>query len=214
VSSPWIGAKGFCSARYCADPRFIAVELTGHAFARAARPAIDNYDQGHTSTRMNQRPQFPGDFPNRLFPLARVRLPKEPECRIPWTVTSIEQPAPVGNLLQHHPRAQTQRPSQLRGDGIDADDQSICRITAAVSARFSIGLAALMMSKSTWLICSLPPPTCKLKSWTIRLGGTILAIRPRKRLRDSPNTTAPSPARIEASAFHGQGNSRMMKPQT
>ena len=60
---------------------------------------------------------------DHTIPRVRVVLPKQAGGRIPGTVVTIEQPAPVGREWQHHPERFCQRTGEVNDAGIDGDHE-------------------------------------------------------------------------------------------
>src|SRR5262245_27332997 len=57
------------------------------------------------------------------MPIAVSLLPEQPHSRIPGAVLPVEQPAPIGNILERNPRWASQRARQMGNRRVRGYDQ-------------------------------------------------------------------------------------------
>src|SRR5579862_2415688 len=93
-------------------------------FCETPSPAVDRSrrDRGRLMT-LHKIAQLILDPRNDIVPCARVILPKQASGRIPGTVVTVQQPAPIGREGQHHPDRLGQRTGEVSDAGVHREDK-------------------------------------------------------------------------------------------
>ena len=84
---------------------------------------------------MRAAPQGTLDFVENALPIPALAISEEPHRRIPGTVGTIEQPAPIGHPREGNPHRHRQRPARCAAAVSEAITRSRFFITAAVSRK-------------------------------------------------------------------------------
>src|SRR5262245_41737434 len=70
-------------------------------------------------TRFDKLDQFPRDVVEHTFPVAKLRLPEQPRCRIPRAIAAVAQPTPFGHKREHEPYRDAHGTSEVTERRID-----------------------------------------------------------------------------------------------